>query len=265
MPSPFPGMDPYLEDPEIWSGFHADLAVEVKHRLNRLIGPKYYAEVEIQSVPQGLDIDIATEIRPDVSVFDNIDMAESVARLTPTLTIPAAPVIRAAPLPVRLRSVRVYRTKTREIVTAIEILSPYNKRLGSDGLREYKRKRAQILASRVHLVEIDLLRSGERPGPELEIDPLDTDYILLVNRAGAERVSEIWPVALNEPLPIIPIPLLPPDPDVPLDLNAAIRDVYTNSGFDWRITYQDPIPRPRLRQAMRSWIKRTLSNGKRNP
>ena len=56
-------------------------------------------------------------------------------------------------------------------------------------------------------------------------DPIDTDYILLVNRYGLKRISEIWPAALNEPLPLIPVPLLPPDPDVPLDLNAAIREV----------------------------------------
>ena len=216
MASPFPGMDPYLEDPEIWPGFHATLAVELQRRLNRQLNDQYYADVEIL-------------------------------------------LVRPAPLPVRLRAVRVYQTATRELVTTIEILSPYNKRPASEGLIDYRRKRGHILASRVHLVELDLLRGGERPGFELADDPLDTDYVLLVNRYGLERVSEIWPVALTEPLPLIPVPLLPPDPDVPLDLNAAIREVYASSRYALRINYTLPPPRPSLRPAVETWVQELLA------
>ena len=110
----------------------------------------------------------------------------------------------------------------------------------------------------MHLVEIDLLRGGKRPGREVNEPPLDADYILLVNRYRAEgeaRISEIWPVALNEPLPLLPIPLLPPDPDVVLDLNEAIRSVYARGAYERRIDYQRPVPPPELRPEMAAWLK----------
>ena len=44
MESPFPGMDPYLEDPAIWRGFHHGLAEEIRARLNMSLEPKYYAD-----------------------------------------------------------------------------------------------------------------------------------------------------------------------------------------------------------------------------
>ncbi len=253
MPSPFPGMDPFLEDAEVWPDFHTDLATELKHRLNRRIGPKYYAAVEIQSVPHELDVEISNAVRPDVNVFEPLDVvSESLGVAAATFAIPTAPLTR--PTTHKLRAVRVYRTKTSEVVTAIEMLSPFNKRPNSEGLAQYRHKRAQILSSRVHLVEIDLLRGGVHPGDEVNDEPLDADYVLLVNRARYERASEIWPVSLDKPLPLIPVPLLAPDPDVPLDLNEAIREVYAGSGYDWRINYQAPVPLPTLRPAMAAWV-----------
>lgn len=144
------------------------------------------------------------------------------------------------------------------MVTAIEILSSYHKR-PNEGIEQYRLKRMQLLNSAVHLVELDLLRGGVRPGYAVEEDPLDTDYVLLVNRARASRLSEIWPVALNEPLPLIPMPLSAPDPDVPLDLGAALRALYARSGYDWRIDYSHPVPPPDLRPAMREWVTTLLA------
>ncbi len=264
MPSPFPGMDPYLEHPEIWSGFHADLAVELKRHLNRQMSERYYAEVEILTVSDDVDLEITHRTRPDVGVFETSDLELELARDITAVTIASAPITRLAVFPSRLRSVRIYHAGTRELVTTIEILSPFNKRPASDGLSDYRRKRRLILASQVHLVEVDLLRGGERPGLELADDPIDTDYILLVNRYGLKRISEIWPAALNEPLPLIPVPLLPPDPDVPLDLNAAIREVYAGSRYERRITYQSPVPLPPLRPSMAEWVA-SLLHSRSNP
>src|SRR4029450_4773014 len=112
-----------------------------------------------------------------------------------------------------------------------------------------------ILVSPVHLIEIDLLRGGERPGLELGEPPIEMDYVVLVNRAGDStlRVSEIWPVALKDPLPCIPLPLLDPDPDLPLDLGRAIHAIYESSRYASRVDYSRPPPTP-LRPAMKSWI-----------
>jgi Protein of unknown function (DUF4058) len=86
--------------------------------------------------------------------------------------------------------------------------------------------------------------------------------VLLVNRyreAGVARISEIWPVALNEALPLLPVPLLPPDSDAPLDLKAAIDAAYTRAGYDWRLNYCRPVPPPELRPAMRDWVSQNLA------
>ncbi|MFN8497044.1 MAG: DUF4058 family protein [Anaerolineae bacterium] len=259
MPSPFPGMDPYLEESALWQDFRADLAVTLKHHLNQRIGPEYYATVETQSVPHDLDVEIANRIRPDVSIYEPLDTAPSELPAASAASLPSAPIVLPAVMSVKLRSVRVYRTETGELVTTIEILSPFNKRPASDGLLQYRLKRAQVLASRVHLVEIDLLRGGERPALELADHPIDTDYILLVNRFGLDRVSEIWPAAVNEPLPLIPVPLLAPDAPVVLDLNVLIRDVYAGSGYDWRIDYERPAPPPPLRGSVDTGVANQLA------
>lgn len=261
MPSPFPGMDPFLEHPEIWSGFHANLAVALMRQLNRQLSSRYYADVEVQSTPHDIELEIANPVRPDVSIFEPLDVAPE-AELATTVGLAAspAPIVRSAPLTIKLRAVRIYRTEGNQLVTSIEILSPYNKRPGSDGIMQYRLKRARLLASHVHLVELDLLRGGERPGLEFVEEPIDTDYILLVNRFRLlERLSEIWPVALNETLPPLPIPLLPPDPDLTLDLQAAVAEVYDDSRYDLRLAYQPPIPPPSLRPAVQVWVENLLA------
>jgi hypothetical protein len=265
MSSPFPGMDPYLEDRHIWPGFHHSLAEEIKTQLNRQIGPKYYADVEVRTVMQEVGIASQRVMYPDTAVFElqppTANPSEPAGTAT-AVTITPAPVQRPASLPTqtKLRAVRIYVTETAELVTTIEILSPFNKQPG-DGQEEYRRKRRAILQSPVHLVELDLLRAGQRPGAEVAYPPLDAEYILLVNRATVDetRLSDIWPVTLDEPLPILPVPLFPPDPDVPLELNAIMATVYTKSGYSWRIDYTQPVPPPELRPEIAAWLAQTKS------
>lgn len=261
----FPGMDPYLEDPAIWRGFHHGLAEEIRARLNLTLDAKYYADVEIHTTFEEVHVGKAKPIIPDVAI-----VAQPVGlAMRPMATIavadPAeviAPVRRAVKVtPVTLRAVHIYITATDELITSIEILSPYNKR--GEGLAEYRHKRSRLLASNVHLVEIDLLRGGQRVGSEIEGEPLDeADYILLVNRGYEINPgiwSDIWPVTLDQPLPLLPIPLEPPDPDVLLDLNATVRTVYERAAYARRIDYRDPVPPPALRPATAKWLQAHLA------
>jgi hypothetical protein len=258
MPSPFPGMDPYLEDRLIWTGFHHGLAEEIRSEMNTRIGPKYYADVEVYTpLPvEEVHVSLPRMAYPDVAVIASPTRGPiaPVLEIEP-VTAPAPMRRRAISGEIRLRSVRIFLTQTDELITSIELISPYNKR--GDGLLDYRRKRTTLLASAVHLVEVDLLRAGERAGLELVEPPLDeTDYVLLVNRGGEPhlaRLSEIWPAPLNEPLPLIPIPLQAPDRDVALDLNACIAAIYQRAGYDWRIDYTQPVPQPPLRPAMAEW------------
>lgn len=252
----FPGMDPYLENSTIWRDFHHSLAEEIRGRLNKEIGPKYYAGVEVYSVMEEITIGAPKAVIPDVGLLTQPE-EETVATMPVAAPSIAAPIQRqAVAIPTKLRSVRVYATSTDELITAIEILSPYNKT--GEGLAEYRSKRAHLMGSAVNLVELDLLRGGQRAGKEVEDPPLENaDYVLLVNRSGNANplnVSDIWPVALNEPLPDLPIPLRLPDADVVLNLNEAIRAVYIRAGYAWRVDYNQPVPPQKLRSVIEEWV-----------
>ncbi len=250
-------MDPYLEAAELWPGFHHGLAEEIVNQLNPAIGPKYYADVNLRTVNETVMVGTTSVNYPDVGVYERDGSIPGVGGGKVAVAIPPAPVHRAAPLPsqAKLRSIHIYLTGTDQLVTAIELLSPYNKRKG-DGIEEYRGKRARLLSSMTHLIEVDLLRGGERPGPEVADPPLDCDYVLLVDRFAADlpRISAIWPVSVAEELPRLPVPLLAADPDVVLDLGAAVRAVYASRGYGWRIDYGKPVPPPALRPAMERWV-----------
>jgi len=253
MSSPFPGMDPYLEDSEQWRSFHHLLADEIMTQLNSVLDAHYYADVEVRTLLEEVSIAAEYPIYPDAAV---LEMAHWRSAPAAVVTIPSAPISRVT-MPaeqIKLRTVHVYVTDTKRLVTTIEILSPGNKR--SDGLETYRQKRTRILRADVHLVEVDLLCSGQRPGWEVNQPPIDTDYLLLVNRAqaGLDRISAIWPAALNEPLPSLPIPLLYPDADVMLDLGQVIKSVYVRGAYTKRIDYTQPIPLPAPRPAIAAWL-----------
>ena len=265
MASPFPGMDPYLEESTIWSGFHHALPEEIRAQLNAQIGPKYYADVEVHTVFEEVSISTskARTIYPDVGILEPSSSGPVADVVTSPVAISPAPIQRAvAAGQVKLRSVRVYATETDELVTAIEVLSPYNKR--GAGPTTYREKRANILSANVYLVEIDLLRGGRRPGYEVEDPAVDTaDYVLVVNRQrhdNPQRISDIWPTAISHRLPVLPIPLLRPDPDATLDLKAAIDFIYERAGYSWRIDYNTPIPPPNLSKAMATWVEKLLAS-----
>lgn len=256
MQPPFPGMDPYLEDPEVWPGFHHHLAEEIMTMLNAQLDPRYFAEVEVRNVLDDTMVVMAMDTRPDVSVVDTLPQTDVVAQSGVSQAILTAPVQRTVALgQTRLRTVQVRLTADKRLVTAIELLSPTNKR--GRGLERYRQKRAKVLRTNVHLVEIDLLRGGERPGWEVLSPPFAAEYICLVNRASNqnERISEIWPVDLNQPLPTMPVPLLPNDADIPLNLNLALEQIAVRAAYPRRLDYSQPVPLPALRPAMAQWVQ----------
>jgi hypothetical protein len=254
----FPGMDPYMEERELWPDFHQNLAVECQGQLNTRLSAGYYAGLSLWTAAEELSISTAHTTYPDIGIFDKgKDVAEATEVYAMTESRPRPAPIRRIYRPaidIKQFAVHIYHTHSSELVTSIEILSPANKR--EPGLSKYRIKRAGLTSSQVHLVEVDLLRGGERPGPEVNQPPIDTDYMLLVNRyaEGDARTSEIWPVAMCEPLPILLVPVLAPDPDIELDLNIAIRTAYVRGVYERRIDYTKTVPPPELRATMAVWL-----------
>jgi hypothetical protein len=130
--------------------------------------------------------------------------------------------------------VEIRDAKRRTLVTAIEPLSPFNKR--GQGRLEYLQKRDALLASPAHLIEIDLLRKGRRLPMRRKLP--DAEYFIFVSRAGQRPITGVWPVRLQDPLPEVPVPLLKGDPDAVLDLQKALQNIYDSLRYDLEIDYR---------------------------
>ncbi|HVS36043.1 MAG TPA: DUF4058 family protein [Gemmataceae bacterium] len=251
MPSPFPGMDPYLEG-SLWTTVHAQLSSEIARQLAPRLRPRYLALMTERFVMDSAD-DVAvmrTSIYPDVGVAE----AEPGPPVGGT-AVATAPVRLATvmPTPVPHVSVEIRDTANRELVTAIEVLSPTNKR--GEGRLEYLAKRQRLLLSTAHLVEIDLLHQGRRVPMQQALPP--APYYVLVGRAETRPLMDVWSIPLGAPLPVIGIPLLPGDPDVALDLQLALTTVYDVLGYDLAVNYAEP-PEVPLPAAEAEWLDQRL-------
>jgi hypothetical protein len=255
-------MDPYIEQRKIWPDFHNSLADEIRTRLNRMIRPTYFARLTPHTTYEVIEIASARlqSIRPDIGVWQrSAEQRPAPAGAVATLeSATPAPVESVAlhEVPLELLSVEIRRSDDEVLVTAIEILSPVNKQPSHDDYREYLRKRRELMNSSAHLMEIDLLRAGKRP-PLADPIPAASYYITL-SRANRRPTVEVWPIALMESLPVLPVPLLYPDADVTLNLGRAVASVYERGAYDLQIDYRKPVPSPPLTAKERQWVKELL-------
>lgn len=258
--SPFPGMDPYLEAPGLWPDVHNRLATIFAEQLAPLLAPKYIADLHTQIViDRAWDAPTASQgALPDMAVTQpTSEMSGPVA--ASTISPPPLRLRIPVPLPVRLVSVYIRSRERETLVTVIELLSPVNKRPGR-GRQEYLNKRAALLESSVHLVEIDLLRQW----PRMPLEGLlpACDYLAVVSDASERPICEVWPLGLPQPLPVLPIPLLSPDAPVPLDVNQALRTAYARARYDLRVDYTQP-PSPPLSPQQAAWAAALLDPAER--
>ena len=247
MPSPFPGMNPFLENDDAWEDFHHNFISQAQAWLSQRVGEKYLVKVEVRLYLHELSAEERRFFgRTDVGITDREPKAERAATATLAapvqLHMPAVDIERHASLEIRDR-------RNRRLVTAIELLSPTNKRPGEDR-DDYLAKRRQLLASRVHLVEVDLRRGGMRPEPP---KVPACDYYVLVSRADDWPSIGFWPIGLREQLPDIPIPLQSPDPHVLLDLQAVLHRVYDSADYA-KYIYTE-TPQPPLSPEDAAWVK----------
>ncbi len=256
MPSPFPGMDPYIENPEVWSDFHGGLATEIRRRLNAIISPRYVARLIPHVTYEIVEVARPAGVRPDVGVWQPQPPAGQMAGTTTAITPAPVEITVEMEMPLRLYSVEIQATETLELVTAIEILSPVNKRRSHDAFQDYQRKRRDLFRSSAHLLEIDLLRGGERRLPERDVPA--TSYLIALSRADRRPKMELWPILLSAALPVLPVPLREPDPDAPLDLGACVATLYDDGRYDLLIDYSRPPPPPPLAEAETRWLDEWL-------
>jgi hypothetical protein len=273
MPSPFPGMDPYLEAPDIWPDFHEALAGEIRAELNFLLPHPYYARLEVR--PEVGIVDDAGMMRrivPDVAVVRTL-RADAATSDTAILTERRTQVSESVEVIVGSEPLRHQFVELRDasrghrLVTLIEIVSPSNKRAGVDR-RAYLRKQREVLESDASLIEIDLLRSGERllPNADLEAYLLSLEpqpaYLVLVNRAwrrsGVEMAYQLFAMSLREVLPCISVPLREGEDEVSLDLQWLFNQAYDRGPYRRGAVEYQREPEPPLDPDDTEWLAQRL-------
>lgn len=254
MPTPFPGMDPYLEKPGLWKQVHTDLMVDIRRYLAPLVRPKYQVAIEQRNF-----LSLATG-DPSVGEPDVLVIAPA-GRQPVELTRTGATLVANGSYRVTLpetqerieRYLAVRDIESGEVITVIEILSPTNK---LEDRQRYLRKRQRVLDSLTNLVEIDLLRSGKAM-PMLGEFP-KTVYRILVSRALQRPNAQVFPCGLRQPIPEIPIPLRPGEDEPRLPLNQLLHTLYDSAGYDLFIDYRKP-PVPPLSEEDMHWAQQRFA------
>jgi hypothetical protein len=228
MPSPFPGMDPYLEAPEIWPDFQAALALAISQSLSETLPAGYEARLNRRTEPATLP-----EGEPTGYAFVEIGQHQGGDRPQ----------------------------------TLIEIVGPRCKRPGADR-EAYIGQQREALSGGTSLITIDLLRDGRHPwvsdefGTRLESIGLRPDYLVLVNRAwqparGVAR-CQVFPTFLPEPLPAVPVPLREGQAEALLDLQFVFTRAYDGGPYRrGAVDYTQP-PRPPLPDHLVGWARERI-------
>ncbi len=260
MPSPFPGMDPFLEDRVIFPDLHDRLTNHISEALQSQLPAPYFAAMASYT---WIEVD-NRYVMPDVNVLHRNGGGESEpAQATATMAVKTrtSPVVVHVPHDERKHSYVEICTPAEggRLVAVIEVLSPSNKAAGELSRELYLRKQREIVYSNSHLIEIDLLRGGEHstavPLERLQNLVGEFDYHVCLHRADETEDYFVYPFLLTQPLPEIAVPLLPGDGEVALDLQAVFERCYSAGAYRRRVTY-DPkfVPAPILSEARQAWL-----------
>ncbi|MBY0523206.1 MAG: DUF4058 family protein [Gemmataceae bacterium] len=206
MPSPFPGMNPYLEHPYVWTDFRKSFIPAAAAALGKQLRPRYFT------------------------------------RITAAPAVPVAEIDAE-----RISFLEIRHLQSFELVTVLELISRSHK-IPGPGRDQYETRRRQLLATPVHLVEIDFLRAG----PPLADAPA-CDYYVLVSRACDRPVAMVYPQFLPDPLPVVPIPLPQGEDDATLDLKQVIDRVYDAACYE--LYMYNRSPEPPLTPEHQEWAK----------
>lgn len=254
MPSPFPGMDPYLEHPLIWPDVHHRLIGAIAYQIEEQVGDRYYVSVERRVYVSEPDEPDAFRI-PDVSVIGTPGNGDVFGAPQQTEISGASVVTVQLPIPNQIREsfLEVRDSQSGRLVTAIESLSPTNKRTGV-GRTAYESKRMELLATHTNLVEIDLLRAGHpmRFSGHATIG----DYRILV-RWGGRSSATLYAFGVRNAIPEFPLPLQQGDEEPVIYIGGLLRNLYAHGRFHMRLNYADD-PVPPLSAADAEWADKLL-------
>jgi hypothetical protein len=254
MPSPFPGMDPFLEHPDFFPDLHASLITYMREAVQQRLPPGYFA-----AIGQRVWVDVEQrEIEPDVHIRRTRRTGNGGVAVAEPGGV--RKVVIEVPHDERRETFIEIRRSRTQVVTTIEILSS-NKTPERQGRELYLRKQREILDSQTHLIEIDLLRSGQHttavPLDELMARCRPLHYHVCVHRYDRFEQYVVYPVELRERLPTIDVPLLPEHSEIRLDLQAVFDRAYDAAAYDREADY-DSEPVPPLDAETTAWMRERI-------
>ncbi len=265
MSSPFPGMDPYLEHPNVFPNLHDKLIVHLEETLQPLLPAPYYAKgnqrvwvdyVEGSRIP---DVGVMKPNQPPGRI-ETENCGVAVAEMPVKVTAPYVPWDEF-----REPFVEIYAKEGNQprLVTSIEVLSPTNKTPGQPSRAAYRQKQSELIGSQVHLVEIDLLRMGMHttavPHKELVRRCGPVDYHVCIHYFDQPSDFFIYPIQLPDRLPRITIPLLPGDGGVAVELQSVFDQCYDRGPYRREVNYANEPPPPTLPPEKRAWVRSVLA------
>lgn len=255
MPSPFPGMDPYLERKGLWSEVHHDLITDIRRALAKQLPSTYRVAIDRANYSVMLG-DVERIGDPDVIIYEQESPSafhSGTAVLDVALAVPDV-IVLPTPFDYKQGYLEIRELGTEEVITVIEVLSHANK-AGRRGRQQYLDKREKIMRSRTNLVEIDLLRSGH--APPLGAGRRD-DYAIVVSRSWHRPRAAFYTFSVRESIPIFSIPLKRGQLELVLDLNDLLQQIYDSGGYDMAIDYRRP-PTPCLSEEDAEWAQQLLA------
>lgn len=206
MPSPFPGMDPYIETPQLWPAFQHQLLACLYQILLPGLVDRYRARVGTRTYVS------------EMPLFTSVVREQFVEEF-----------------------IEIRNRTDGKLVTLVEVVSPANKTTPA-GRVAYLDARQQAIGQRAGVVEIDLIMQG-KPLLTYSRDGLqEYDYAVTVTRPNAPDRYEIYTATLQKKLPKFKLPLAADDRDALLDLQAAFGRAYDLGAFANQIDYAGPPP-----------------------
>jgi len=251
MKSPFPGMDPYLEDPAFWAGFHSRFINCWCDAIANQLPDAYEAHPDesvnlIQMSPEVIKL-----IFPDIAVTHARRHPRSPSRNGGTALLEPVTIGHEFLEELREARIEVIHRPDRTLVAVLEMLSPFNKT--GNGFDQYRAKRTVMLGQHVHLVELDLLIGGKRPTLR---EPLPAgDYFAYVSNADRRPDCDVYAWNVRAPLPLLPVPLKAPDADIRIDLGQVFAETYKRGRYG-RSLFYGKRPAAPLARSDAAWAKK---------
>jgi len=222
-------MNPFLENLDVWHDFRARFIAALAEEISRQVGDEYIVKIGQRTYLHEL----------------------------PFSRVKSGPRIISE----KESFITISTYDGRELTTVVELLSPAIKQVGSDRDQFNSERDDRLSSTNVNLIEIDLLRGGERTHRE----SLPTfDYAVMLSRREQREKVQLYVVTLRQRLPTIPVPLQTHGREPCIDLQAVIDRVYDAAGYHHYL--YESTPEPPLSPSDAEWAEQVLRNaGFRRP